>query len=73
MNEKIEGCRTYEEDDDILLSRSLGKSIFVGLFQEHAFILVLSARMIIIIILPCQSYLFMFKNLVGSFQTLCFV
>lgn len=48
MNEKIEGCRTYEEDDDILLSRSLGKSIFAGLFQEHASILVLSVRMMII-------------------------
>ena len=33
---KVEGCRTYEEDyDDILLSRSLGKSIFVGSFNEH--------------------------------------
>ena len=32
----IEGCRTFEEDDDNL--PSLGKSIFIGSFQHLSFI-----------------------------------
>ena len=54
MNEKIEGCRTFEENDDNVLS------LWVKVFLLDRFsILVLSVQRIII--LPCQSYLFMFS------------
>ena len=67
MNEKIEGCRTFEEDDDNLLS------LWVKVFLLDRFRSILDLSVQMIIILPCQSYLFMFSNLVGSFQTPRFV
>lgn len=64
MNEKIEGCRTFEEDDDNL--PSLGKSIFIGSFQHLSFI---SSKDYY----TSMSVMSMFSNLVGSFQTPRFV
>ena len=63
MNEKIEGCRTFEEDDDNLLY------LWVNVFLLDRFRSILELSVQMIIILPCLSYLFMISNLVGLFPT----
>ena len=63
MNEKIEGCRTFEEDDD-----NLPSSLWVKVFLLDRFsILVLSVQRIII--LPCQLCL-CFQTLLDRFRLL---